>query len=513
MKLYEELKRRNVFKVGIAYVVVAWVVLQVADVILGNVDLPGWIFRTLLLLLALGFPIALVLAWAFELTRDGLKRDSAMGEGDVDIAPARSNHETSIAVLPFPDMSAEKDQEHFCDGLTEELLNVFTSIPNLRVASRTSCFAFKGQELDLPAVAAKLSVGHILEGSVRKSGNTIRVTAQLIDTATDSHVWSETYDRELNDIFAIQDDIAAKILEELKVTLGTKKLPDATTHNAKAYEYYLRGRGYAMTNGRQDNKKAIELFEKATATDPRFLRAWSGLAEAYARFANFDGGGEAAAEAAKRASEKASAIQPDHVRSHLARAYAHLACHKFPEARQDFQKVIELSPKNFAAHHHLGRLEQHSGNPAESIRFFRKAMELNPEDYESPLLAIGSYKLIGDEENMRRYAQLGIDRARQHIADYPNNPRPYYLGTSAFLILDRAEEAKEWAEAALDISPDDSTTLYNLACYYALTGESERSLDLLENSIQSRSWIETDPELESLRDHPRYKALIATLPQ
>lgn len=518
LSFFEELKRRHVFRVAIAYVVLAWLVMQVADVILNNVDAPGWVFHVILMLLGLGLPFAIFFAWAFELTPDGVKRDRKMNDGQSKTDQATIEEtslvsEKTIAVLPFPDMSAEQDQGHFCDGLTEELLNVFTSIPNLRVASRTSCFAFKGKDIDLPTVAAKLRVAHILEGSVRKSGNKIRVTAQLIEVSTDSHLWSETYDRELDDIFAIQDEIAARILDVLKLKLGTRSLPEPTTHSAKAYEYFLRGRGYAITRGDQDNQRAIELFQKATEIDPGFLRAWSDLALVYSEKAVFNAGGEPARQAAIKASERAIQLQPDHPRSHLARGFANLASDRFNEARQDFLRVIKLAPRQFDAYHHLARLEQQRGNISLSIEHFRKAMELNPDDYESPLLAIASYQSAGDEDGMRHYARLGIERARQHLEDYPENPRPYYLGSTAFLILDKPDEAQQWAEAALAMSPDDITTRYNVACFYALVGKAEASLDLLETSILSRSWIENDPELASLHEHPRFKAFIDSLPE
>ena len=516
--IFQELKRRNVIKVGIAYVVMAWLVMQVADVVLNNVEAPGWIFRVLLLFLAIGFPFAIFFAWAFELTPDGVKRESEVNDSQPELDKATTNEEftapeKSLAVLPFDDMSAERDQEHFCDGLTEELLNVFTSIPNLRVASRTSCFAFKGKSTDLPSIAGKLNVAHVLEGSVRKAGNKIRVTSQLIDVSTDSHLWSETYDRELDDIFAIQDDIASRILDVLKLKLGTKKLSDPTTQSVKAYEYFLRGRGFKMTSSEQDNDRAIKLFEKATVTDADFLRAWSALAESYALKAIFEDGGEAAERAAMQASDRAVLLQPDHPQSLLARGHAHLACRKFAEAKQDFLKVIERAPDIFEPYYHLARLEQHLGETYLSIKYFKKAMELNPDDYESPLMAIGSYQKADDQESMRHYARIGIERATQHLEDYPENPRPYYLGTTAFLVLDQPEQAQKWADAALSMAPDDPTTRYNLACYYALVGDTDRAFDLLENSIRSRSWIDTDPELRSLRDHPRYLELIESLPE
>lgn len=510
----KELRKRHVVKVGIAYLVAAWVALQLADVIFPALGLPEWSITLVLALLAVGFPAALIISWVFDVTPDGIQRTDEMGNAPVmagQARPAPAVTQKSIAVLPFPDMSAEKDQEHFCDGLTEELLNVFTTIPGLRVASRTSCFAFKGKDIDLPSVAARLGVAHILEGSVRKAGNKVRVTAQLIEASTDSHLWSETYDRQLDDIFAIQDDIAARILHVLKLRLGTQSLPGPTTHDARAYEYFLRGRGYAMTFSKKDNERAIELFKKAVAADPEFLRAWSSLAETYAVKAIFLGGGDFARQAATQASEKAMQIQPNHAQSHLARGYAHLASNQYEEAQQNFLRVIELAPQKFEAYYQLGRLAQHQGDTNGAIKYFTRAMELNPDDYESPLLVIGSYQKAGDEAKGRHYARIGIERARQHLEDYPDNPRAYYLATAAFLMLDQREEARKWAEAALAIAPDDPSTRYNVACYFALAGETEKSLDLLETSIFSRNWIENDPELDSLRNHPRYKALIETL--
>jgi len=222
--LFEELKRRKVIRVVVAYVVVGWLLIQIAETTFAPIGLPDWTLRLVIVLVALGLPLAAVLAWAFDITPGGVIRTPAVA------APSAM----SIAVLPFPDMSAEKDQEHFCDGLTEELLNALTRIPKLRVASRTSSFSFKGKEVDLREAAEKLHVAHILEGSVRTSGNRIRVTAQLVETATDSHLWSETYDRELDDIFAIQDDIASRVLEAMRCRLGTDKLVDATTEDPKA---------------------------------------------------------------------------------------------------------------------------------------------------------------------------------------------------------------------------------------------------------------------------------------
>ena len=293
MSLFNELKRRNVFKVTIAYIVMAWLVMQVADVILNNVEAPAWVFHVILLLLGIGLPFSIFFAWAFELTPEGLKREHevdrsqsittqtgrkldfliigvlvlALGYFAYDkfvLQPSRdaelvqattetvteqvaaepeasSESDKSIAVLPFVNMSDDASNEYFSDGISEELLNLLSKIPELRVISRTSAFSFKGKEIDIPTIAQQLNVAHILEGSVRKAGNQIRITSQLIDARSDTHLWSETYDRTLGDIFAIQDEIAGAVVDALKLTL-LGDTPQVEQINPEAYALYLQAR-------------------------------------------------------------------------------------------------------------------------------------------------------------------------------------------------------------------------------------------------------------------------------
>ena len=282
MSLFSELRRRNVFRVGIAYTVVAWLVAQVAELALDSFGSPEWVMKTLLLFLALGLPFAIIFAWAFEMTPEGLKREkdvdrsqsithktgrrlnySIIGILVVALAfslatrdwshrgpddtptPEVASDEMTIAVLPFVNMSDDKENEYVSDGISEELLNVLVKVEGLRVASRTSSFSFKGKDTPIPEIAEALRVEHVLEGSVRKAGDTIRITAQLIDVKTDSHLWSETYDRKLEDIFVIQDEISAHIVEALKIALGAGDVVETAgkpTENLVAYEAYLKGR-------------------------------------------------------------------------------------------------------------------------------------------------------------------------------------------------------------------------------------------------------------------------------
>lgn len=501
-----QLRERRVFRVGIGYLVGAWLAMQLVDVIFPAMGLPAWSITLMLGILAAGFPLALILSWVFDVTPRGIERT-----GDTAASEATSAAGPSIAVLPFPDMSAEKDQEHFCDGLTEELLNVLTRIPNLRVASRTSSFSLKNKEVDIKDAAQKLHVAHILEGSVRKSGNRVRITVQLIEVETDSHLWSETYDRELDDIFAIQDDIAARILEALKCRLGAERLPDPTTENPRAYEYFLRGRGYSISGSERDTHLAVEMYQKAVDLDPGFIRAWIQLAEQCAQLANYFSKDEKWRHLADQAADKAMNLAPDQAESFLAQGHAHSASERFAEAARALQKAVDLDATHGRAYYYLARAHYHQGNIEQALEYFDRATECDPDDYESPFLATTIYAAAGNTDAARRSAEIGVQRAERILEDYPDNQRAYYLGSGGLYELEQHDRAMEWAERALTLNPDDPATRYNSACLFVKYSDTERALDCLENSIVSRSWFENDPDLAPLRDHPRFQAILESL--
>ena len=364
MSFFDELKRRNVIRVGIAYVVVAWLIMQFADVVLNNIEAPGWVFQVIMLLLAIGLPLVLIFAWAFEMTPEGLKKEKdvdrsqdvaqhtgrklnytiifvmalALGyfiydkvenrakdgpdtvtevklQAEASVTAEKIPADPSIAVLPFADMSPEQDQGYFSDGISEELLNVLVKVEGLKVASRTSSFTYKGSNLSLAEIADELRVDHVLEGSVRKAENRVRITAQLIDATTDRHLWSETFDRELVDIFAIQDEIAKAIVAALSAELGVfEHTPSVsvatTTENLDAYQLYLKARGLFLA--RRQLGESVALFERAVELDPEFARAWEGLAAVYAVVESWGFTGRdwdsLATEAAERALELDSGL-------------------------------------------------------------------------------------------------------------------------------------------------------------------------------------------------------------
>ena len=499
---WEELGKRRVIRVAVAYLIIGWLVLQVADVVLPAMGLPDWTITLTLILLALGFPVALVLSWVFDIGPGGIERTSE---------PQETPEDLSIAVLPFPDLSAEQDQAYFCDGLTDELISRLTRIKGLRVSSRSSSFAFKNSSAELKAVAEKLRVAHILEGGVRKDGSRLRISAQLTDVGNDTVLWAENYDHELSDIFSIQQNIARNIQQALKIQLGGAGPAEPSTQNSKAYEYYLRGRGYALYSGKQGLEFAQDMFKKATEIDPAFTEAWAGLAEVSAMHAIFLDGGETSRNLADEAGRRALELAPERGIGYLARGVGQMACECYTDAEQDFLRAVQLDPLLFRAWHYLGRTAHHTGNRDKEIEYFKKAIESDPDDWESPILVLSPLKLTGTAEEITHMAALAVARVEKHLEDYPDNQRAFYLGVGALLLLGELERATKWAESAYRLAPDDPATRYNLACFYAQMGEVDKALDLLEESVISRSWIENDSDLDSIRSHPRYQQYIASL--
>ncbi|MCH5375847.1 MAG: hypothetical protein JJ992_17895, partial [Planctomycetes bacterium] len=314
-KFIAELRRRRVFRVVVLYAIAGWIVIEVSATVLPGLNLPEWTTTMVILLVALGFIIAVGLAWAFDIGPQGIERTlpsdevpaqapAARAPAPEPVAPpvtpgrdevaakevteppgsAEADDRRSIAVLPFINMSGDPENEYFSDGIAEEILNLLVKLPQLRVASRTSSFVFKGEKVNIPQVAKKLGVSTVLEGSVRRAGDRVRITAQLIEVGTDSHLWSETYDREMRDVFAIQDDIARSIVAALEVTLtprDRRALQYVATSDAKAYDYYLRGRQYFYEFTRRQFHNAIRMFRKAIEQDPNFALAYAGMADAY----------------------------------------------------------------------------------------------------------------------------------------------------------------------------------------------------------------------------------------
>jgi len=429
MSFFEELKRRNVFRVGIAYAVSSWVLLQVVDLVLENIEAPPLVMKVFMLALAIGFPIAMIFAWAFEMTPDGIKMEkdvdrsksithvtaqrmnrniiialviavvlllvdkftpdtstdtapvTARVESVETLAPQTEANEKSIAVLPFVDMSADGDQAYFADGISEEILNVLVKTHTLKVAGRTSSFQFRGRSEDLRTIGEKLGVENILEGSIRKADNRVRITAQLVTASDGFHLWSETYDRELTDIFAIQDEIARSITDALAIELNladsSKSLVTATTSNMEAYDRYLEARG--LIAQRRDFPRTMKLLSEATELDPEFAEGWAANAQAHALSIYYlDVDRDAYKNLAESMANKALELDPNLSMAHSVLGDIYRDRYQWGKAQESYLHALSLNPDEIEANEQYTQMLWRVSYFGEALKYSSRAIELDP---------------------------------------------------------------------------------------------------------------------------------------
>jgi len=535
MSFFEELKRRNVIRVGIAYVIIAWLILQFADVVLNNIEAPGWVFQVIMLVLGIGLPLALFFAWAFEMTPEGIKKEKdiersesitnvtsqklnytiigllvlALGyfiwqsqsrqdnvaptqagisnttqdvSAETSEAPAQTGEqEPSIAVLPFINMSADPEQEYFSDGISEEILNVLVRVKGLKVASRTSSFTYKGENLDIPEIARQLKVSNIVEGSVRKSGNRVRITAQLINTSDDRHLWSDTFDRELTDIFAIQDEIANAIVSalknELNIGLDAVKV-ESVTDNLDAYDLYLKARG--MFLARQNLDVANQLFEQATQLDPGFALAWEGLAASHWVSTDWIKGDDIDhRQLAVSAADKALALDAG-----LSMPYAvkgmiisETVPHDFLTARKNLDMALANDPKNTTAWLWSGLFYKGLGYADEAIRDFQRCLDIDPGYQNCKQHQAQAYLNSGETEHAMALFMETIE-ANFHSQDGPFIPMAVTSGQRLLALYmanqwtrDRYAPVIDWIEALENPTADHTARLHRFEQWAERVGD------------------------------------------
>lgn len=605
MSLIEELKRRNVFRVGIAYVVIAWLLLQVSDVVLNNIAAPGWVFKAILLVLALGFPLVLFFAWAFELTPEGLKKEkevdrtqsithstgrkldyaiiglmalalgyfawdkflggegaavpdapsaaapvtaetapaapaaAAVASGSVPAstsgpAPASAPPARSIAVLPFTDMSPEGDQEYLSDGIAEELLNLLVQIPDLQVAARTSSFSFKGKEVQIAEIASALHVAHVLEGSVRKSGNRVRITAQLIKADDGYHLWSQTFDRTLDDVFAIQDEISAAVVAALKIQL-LGAAPKSVEVNPEAYAQYLQGRYFMQRRTRKDWENSVSAFRQALAIDPNYAAAWAGLSQALGAQA---GQGyielHAGNKEARAAALKGLELDPNLAEAHAALGLIQLNYDwDWAGAEVSLQQALDLAPGNAVILSQMALLQRYLGNMDPSIALSRRAVDLDP-------LALIGYHQLGlaltwnqelDEALVifdrlltmnPAFAAANLARSRillvqgkmqEAMAAAEAEAEPFWHAYAVLINLYAQKRTAE-ADALLPdfIAQNQHDSAYQIAQIYGFRGDRDLVFEWLERAWAQRDGglpeILYDPMMTQFSDDPRWAEVL-----
>ncbi len=541
-----EIRRRRLFRAMAAYFVGAWLLLQIANVTFPPLGLPDWWQRALIITLIVGAVPAFVLAWIYDVTSHGIVRtptapaNSTAASAQSASAQPMTGAEivaglvgtraspggeavvgagASVAILPFTDLSATKDQDWFCDGLAEEIIDALTCVRHLRVASRTASFRFRDGSVDPREIGRQLRVGAILEGSVRRAGERVRISAQLIDAASGYHLWSESYDRRIEDVFAIQIEIARKVSAALRVSLTgdeAERRERYSTHNVHAHEFYLRGRQLAGRISDVASQQAAAMYRRAIELDPQYAQAFAGLADVLAqnllwRLVPADDVLPEATHAAHRALE----LAPDLAEAHVALGHMRSLTGDSDGATRSFERALELNPELFEAYYYLARHCFARGEFARAAELFLAAFDLRPDDFSVLGLIPAALDSIGEHARAEAIAREAAEGLQHQVELDPDNVRALYLLASTLARIGRRADGIPYLERALRLRPDDYATLYNAACYYSLAGDVDRALELLERACQfgggNREWIERDSDLAALHTNPRFDALLARL--
>jgi len=583
MNFFQKLKRRNIFRVAVAYLVSAWLLIQVADTIFPRIDLGGQAVTYVIYALAIGFFPTLIFAWLFEFTPEGLKKEEDIHRDVASIR--RSSHtlditiiiillagigyftfdkfvldprrdeilvqeavetaielaeqaaaeatDASIAVMPFVNMSSDPEQEYFSDGLAEELLNLLARIPELRVAARTSSFAFKGEKVDIPTVAERLNVANVLEGSVRKAGNRVRITAQLIRGNDGYHLWSKTYDRNLDDIFATQDEIAESVVSSLKLTLlGTT--PTAHVVNADAYALFLQGRYFNDRRDQENWEKAVTAFLQALEIDPDYAEAWAGLSITYSQQASWgfidrDEGIALAREAIKRALaldpylpeahaslgwirmvydfdwhgadgayQEASRLAPGNATVLRAAGVLAFTLGRLDEAIDIDLRAIVRDPLNQGSHQNLALVLMHAGRLEDSAQKYRHVLELNKE-YPGVHMRLGQILLLKN-------------KPESALKIIPQDSDDWWVDYGIALALSATDRVDEADQALADFIEKHPDGPFQTAELYAFRGEIDPAFEWLEIAYDQRDSglheMLNDPFLANLADDDRWQPFL-----
>jgi TolB-like protein/Tfp pilus assembly protein PilF len=428
--------------------------------------------------------------------------------------PAARDLGASIAVLPFLDLSRDKDQDYFCEGIAEEILNALSRVPGLRVSSRASSFGLRQAGYDSRAMGRRLKVGTLLDGSVRKAGNDLRITTQLIDATTGYQLWSKRFDLQVSSIFAIQEEIANRVVEAMEMTMEPQSraaIYKAPTRDARAYDYYLRGRKFFYQYSTQDMQYACQLFQQAIDIDSGYALAHAGVADCHSYLYLHAGRNDADRQQAELASSRAVELDPGSAQAQVSYAVALSACEKNAEAEAAFEASLRLDPNLFEANYFYARYCFSRGQQRRAVHFYEEAMRIRPDDYQSPLLIAQSYDDLGRPEEGAAARRRGVEIAEEHLKLNPDDVRAIYMAANGLAALGECERSRQWADRAHSLRPGDTMLLYNLGCIYSLLGLNTEALACLEeavdNGFKEKAWLAHDSNLDPLRELPRFLAL------
>ena len=539
-KFFAELKRRRVYSVAVAYLVGGWALAQGIAQVLPVFDIPNWVVRLTVLLIVLGFPVALALSWFFDLTRYGIVRTPNLDTRSTDIVPSATasnrvdSGEKSIAVLPFNDLSPAKDHAYFGEGIAEELLGALAKVDGLRVAARRSSFWFKDKEAELGEIASKLNVGHVLEGSVRRDGNRVRITAELIDAGDGFTIWSETYEREMHGIFTLQDEITRSIVDTLKLKLAIS--PSRPSRSTAAYDAYLEGLVYSDKNTEPELRKSLEFFQRALEQDPKFSRAWTGIAKAWLWLADaFVPPLEAYPNV------RDAAVQALQLNDQEAEAHVYLAESKrildwdLHGAEAEFNRAVEIEPNSTPSNYFIAAFYAARGDRHQALTYLQRTSKLDPASLWVNNFACELYRYFGlyDEAMAAGQRALQLDPTFAHYGEpslaalyremgrfdeaielYEKarefTGRPGFGLAITYARMNRREEALETLNAAVagwGYRPGDA-----IAHVHVTLGAHDDAIRELEHACEQRSsslhGVGVAPEFVPLRSDKRFRSIL-----
>ncbi len=435
-----------------------------------------------------------------------------------DLSEETHSLDRSVAVLPFRDMSPDHDQDYLCEGIAEEIMIALGKVRGLRVVSRSSAFRFRSEDSDVTEVGEKLGVSTLLDGSVRKAGNRLRISVELIDAADGFRLWSDRYDRQITDVFAVQDEISRRVVDALQLTLSAGErdaLQKTSTRDINAYEYYLRGRKFFYKYNKRGTAFARDLFERAIAIDPAYARAYAGIADCCSYQYLYAGRDPVNLERAAAAAAKAIELDPELAEAHASLGTALSLRGRHSEAEAAFRTAIRLDSDLFEAHYFYARDSFAQGKLEQAIQEYEEAGRARPEDYQSPLLVGQIYDDLGRHEEAASSRRRGVAIAEDHLNLNPDDARGLYMGANGLVALGEHEKGLDWARRALALEPDDSMVIYNVACIYSLAGRAAEALDCIERAVDAgltqRGWLEHDSNLDLIRNEPRFQALLKRL--
>lgn len=515
-KYISELKRRNVFKSAITYLIVAWLIAQVSSIVLPAFNAPSYFMKTLIFILILGFPISLIFAWVYELSPKGIKKVKSDEAEELNTEqPKLNNDNKKLVVLPFQNISLDNDSDYFSDGLTEEIIIRLSAIKELDIASRSTSMRYRDSDLDIESLGRELKARYLLQGTVRKHKDDLRISTELIDVEKDLELWAEIYRGNIADVFGIQEKVSKKIVKSLQLKLSTQEkvaLGKRATMNSDAYDANLRAREFLFRYTKSYLLLAIDLFQNAIDLDPKYAAAYAGMAEACALLYETHDKKLKWIKKAEESSLKALIYDPASSEAYSALGLVYYNKNLPKEALIAAEKAISFDPDNFFAYWVRGRLYRVMDRDAEAVFDFNKVLELNG-DFHSPYGDLQmAYESLNDKENLQKIIERAVLFYPTYLLHHPDDSRAHQFYAFTLKRLGRLEEAKKEMHKGIEQNPNDPIINYNAACFYTLIDDKTAAIENLKKAIEigfeNYEYIKHDPDLRGLHKEPDFIALM-----